>query len=242
MLDSLVVAHSVNLIPVNTERILVALNDDEVHEEDLRNISKRSFDELMTVLRKTALEETAPEGGTVTASFDVPREAMLRDFRKMATIILTGLGLVALGSVVFLGYWLPASTGMPVLPMLLKTSLFGIFLFGGIGGPVVYTYLKRKRAMPERIALDGDALTIDADRFPMADIRRIVATPPAYGESEFANRRSLLIQTDWDKKKYDLGIRIPRGIWKTAFDGYPDLCHALEEASRAHHFDMVYDL
>lgn len=242
-----VVSHSVNLIPTETERILIASNDDETHEIPLVNLAKRPFDAIMAVLLKDRI--LAEIGDDIAAAdvpaaiFAVPKEAMLAEFRKLIAIFAVGGAVLSAGLIGFIGYMLAKTDSkVPVLPMLVNVMGFCLLLFVGFGIPILMTYRKRDRGTPATVRVDGDSLDVGEERFTLAEIRRIVATPPDYTAGDFVASRRLTIWTDRGKTAFNFGVRTPGGVWKTVFGEYGDLCRALEKTAARQGFEFVYDL
>lgn len=241
---SRVVSHSVNLIPVSTERTLVAYNDAETLEIPLPNLSKKTFDNLLAALRRDqalAASEAIPEAAM--ASFILPKEEMLRDFRKLVAIFALA-GVVASLSLAGILVYLLAKAGNQhmIANVLLKVGGFCALMFVGFGIPVLMTYRQRERATPAAVSVGGDRLDIGDDSFSWPEIRRVVATPPEYVAGDFVGTRKLAVWTDRGKSTYHFGVRRPGGIWKAFFEDYGALCVILEAAVVGRGGEFVYDL
>lgn len=243
--SSRVVSHSVNLIPTETERILIVHDGEESREILLPNLSKKAFDSVMALLvRDRILSETPESGGAPEeARFVVPKAEMLRDFRRLIAIfIVLGL-LLSAGLVGFIGYMIvKVNPDVPALPLLAKAAGFCLLMFVGFGVPVAMTYRKNVRGIPERVAIAGDALEIGEERFPLAHIRRVVLTPPEYAAGNFVDSRTAAVWTDYGKTVFNFGKRRRGGVWKTVFEEYGEMCGALERAAAQAGFELVYDL
>lgn len=245
--SSRVVSHSVNLIPVDTERILIAHNEDEAHETVLANLSKKPFDTIMAALLKDRILAAAATAPTmdepIAAHFAVPKENMLGDFRRLIRIFAIGGLVLSFGLVGFIGYMLAkVNSNVPAAPMLAKAIGFCLLMFGGFAIPILMTYRKRERGIPAAVAIAADALDIGEERFTFGEIRRIVATPPDYTMGDFVATRTVTIWTDRGKTPFNFGVRTAGGVWKTVFEEYGDLCLTLEQAAARHGFEFVYDL
>lgn len=209
--SSRVVSHSVNLIPVETERILIVHEGEEPREILLANLSKKSFDSLMADLLKDKVRQEAVESEEEEAGeelFAVPKVGMLGDFRRLMAIFI----------------------------------ILGVVLSVGFGVPVVMTYKKRTRDIPENVAISGGDLEIGEEYFPLAAIRRIVVTPPDYAAGNFVDNRTVAVWTDNGKTVFNFGKRNRGGVWKTVFEEYAPMCGALERAAARSGVEFVYDL
>lgn len=240
--SSQVESHSVNLIPVKTERTLKAYNDDELLAILLPNLSKGAFDRLMSSLRAPqALTETR-QAPAEAISFAVPKEQMLADYRSLVKKLAIGGVVLAVAFVGFMAYKLPPGSAVGGFPATVVMAGFCVMMMAMFAVPMAMEYQKRQSRIPGVVSLDGDSLTLGDDRFAVGEIRRIVATPPDYGATDWANMRKLIVESDREKKAYHFGIRRAGGAWKTEFVDYGTMCEALENAAAGGGFEFVYDL
>lgn len=240
--SSRVETHSVNLIPVRTDRILIVADDRDVVEVPLPNLTKKDFDKLVASLRAAQVRTEVAASGVESVSFAVPKEAMLADYRAFVKRLLLGGAVVCVGLVAFFAY-LTFRPGAAVGVSAFAVAALGcVFIVACFIPPVLMEYRKRQNRIPETVAVDADRLRIGADVFDCGSVRRVVATPPAYGDTDWSKSRVMVVETDYGKKSYHFGVRRAGGIWKTAFAEYGDMCLAIEKAGAASGFELVYDL
>jgi hypothetical protein len=253
---SRVVRRSTNGIPTDTERILVAHGRDgerEPQEIVLTNFSKKFFDAVMGILLKdrvmaVAEAEIAAEAGVSPealskSEFIVPKAGMRRDFLRMLVVFFLGGFLLSVAAVGIVAYMLADAGGeVSNMPLLVVFGGVMAMIVGVLGVVLLITYRRRGQNIPDAVKIADDSLTVGDECFLMSEIRRVVATPPEYAAGNFVGSRSMSVWTDKGKTTFNLGVRAPGGVWKTALWEYGELCNALEKTFVRQGVEFSYDL
>lgn len=232
--------HSVNFIPVETERILVMYKDGQEFEILLHNFSKKSFDLVAAFLQKKTIQnEMNHTVGVGRESFNIPKDEMINDHFKIIKIYTTITLLASVGVTLLLQYKLRQNSYSynPVKMFL----LIGMnFLFPGLAIFLYHNW--KKKHMPSSIIINERNITIDEKIYHMRDIKRIIMTPPDYTKGNMKDGRNMVIEGSEGKKKYYFGVRTLGGIYKTIFDDYGGLCDILRKVALANDVDFTFDL
>lgn len=246
--SSVLVERAQFIFRIRTLRHLVVVDADGGSIKlELPNLAKNTFNLLMADLWKTdavpAATGPVAAGGNESpipdADFVIPREAMLKEYRRSVYGVCC---LVPLGGVILAGYAWIADSGFPLLTMFLAGSA-GFLILAGI--PIIITliaYIQKGRSIPSAIAVTQEAIVVDGQSWPYSAIGKITVTPPEYKGAKFANRRVLTLETDYGKKTCDLGYRRPSGVLRTVFVDYAALCDALQTAAENRKIPFIYDL
>lgn len=230
--------YTYNLIPVRTNRYLVAIGPEGKREHLLPGFSKKSFDRLLALLRRTVAQSGAAEP-IAAIEFTLPKEQALKDFRRLVRMMV--LGVLAVVSTIFGVMYLYAPGSLSLRNVGLVIAVTGLM----IAAPALAVGLefRRKRTnMPERIVVGDDALLVGEDSYPYSFISRLVLTPPAYEMGDFSNERRLVVEAGGTRKRYYMGLRQSQGMLKTVFAEYGIFCETLEKAAIAKGIEFVYDL
>ncbi len=223
-------------IPLWTNRFLIADDGQSRTEASLPNLTQRTFSLLMAELRKPPVSESA-DARAITAEFVIPKVGMLAEYRRF--MLLVGGAILALMTAQFFVLNSLDSKGSPGENLLLFAVAF-CFLELLFGIPMVLSYLGQKRRIPERVTIQNGTLRFDDAAVNLTDIRRIAATPPSYGAEAFGSAREILIETDWERMRYNCGIRSRGRLRKTIFDDYLELCRTLDRTAAASGFSFEY--
>ncbi|MFV0392948.1 MAG: hypothetical protein ACK5LC_00915, partial [Coprobacillaceae bacterium] len=246
--------HSVNGIPVGTDRIIRAQDANGEYKLSLPNMSKKSYDAIFSLLRKNEMgnqQFISEDGNEVQPiilsqgreEYHLPRDKMLKEhqgFIKFYCIIAI-VGSVLIGS--FLFYQIYSNSRADMLTL---QTIFLIFICSGLIFliPVffIFSAYNKKKTIPEKIIWNKNGIYINDKEYQWIDIQSITMTPPAYTQTKHGNMRVIIIETARGKEKIYLGVCAPVGRWKAFFGEYPKFCIDIENITKQHNIQFIFDL
>lgn len=244
--NSRIKTHSINFIPVQTERFIVAVNKEKESDIRLPNFSKRAFDKLMSQLNKNSIINSSKkvESEFSEEEFAIPKDEILSAQMNLLRIysIIAFIACIVLSGILSIMMRKVASGGALVF-LVIQIFLFTAAFFI-IPGVLIYVeYLKKEKITPERVYIERDKIIIDKNKYHMDSIKKITATPPDYEDGAIGgNSRKIIIYSKGKKRDLYLGVRMETGINKVLFKEYEKLCWLLEKSAVLNGVDFIYDL
>ena len=244
--SSRIKTHSVNFIPVQTERFIVVTNDKEEYDVRLPNFSKKAFDKLMSQLNKNSIINSSKkvEAEFSEEGFSIPKDEILSaqmNLLKVYSIIAFIICIIL--SVILSIMMRRVASGGELIFFITQIVLFTAAFFIIPGVCIYVEYLKKDKITPERVYIKRDNIIIDNDKYHMENIKKITATPPDYEDGVIGgNSRKIIIYSKGKKRDLYLGVRMETGINKVLFKEYDKLCWLLEKTAVLNGVDFIYDL